>query len=195
MTYEECVYDLLSYYDDDRESFSEDAKKLSDYYFNDTGFRLNFRFNKNNVEVLIDEAEAGHIVLSKGAKEILDKLNKSKDKIMCDFNKIEFPKDHRCCPKVNIGDSDIATLIAVGCGKEKLNVAAIDYGGDGSYTAYLCGKDTKVPEYYKKVFECNHWLKIYDDSGLEFDSDKDGRVFTYYTIYRAGDFGTIIQMM
>lgn len=193
MTYEECVNDLLKFYSDYKEYFTKDAKKVSDYYLSGTGFRHDFSLNKHDMEVLIDETKAGHISLCEGAQKIVDDMNKP----------FEFAKDHHYCPKVNLGGSDIAALIVVGCGKEKLNVAAIDYGGDGSYSAYLCGKETEIPAYYTKVFECDHWLKIYDDTSLVFDSDDNslvfnsdmnGRIFHHFAIYRAADFGTIIQM-
>lgn len=185
MTYEECVHDLLKFYEDYNDYFMKDAKKVSEYYLSGTGYMYDFPLNREDVEVLIDEAKAGHIELCEGAQKIVNDMNK----------KIEFAKDHHYCPKVNLGGSDIAALIVVGCGKEKLNVAAIDYGGDGSYSAYLCGKETKIPDYYTKVFECDHWLKIYDDNSLVFNSDRNGRIFHHFVIYRAADYGTIIQMM
>lgn len=100
--------------------------------------------------------------------------------------------DYHSCEKIRIGSSDIAALIAVGCGKDDLKTAVIDFGEDGSYSAYVCGEKTTIPDYYKKVFECQAWLKIYDDTGLMFDSGYSG--FNRFAIYRAGSFGTIIKM-
>lgn len=97
-------------------------------------------------------------------------------------------------PRVIIGGSDVAALIAVGCGEKDLKTAAINYGGDSSYMAYLCDDRTDIPDYYTPVFTCRCWLKIYDDTGLSFDSDDYTGDYNRFTIYRSGDYGTIIQM-
>lgn len=78
MTYEECVYDLLSYYDDDREIYINDLKKLDTYYVSiGMGYLAGYRrLAKYVVETLIDEAS--HLNLSEGAQEIIDELNESK---------------------------------------------------------------------------------------------------------------------
>lgn len=80
MTYEECVYNLLSYYDDDWRIFKEDTKKLDDYYASiGQWYRQgNHLLGKLIVEELIDEAEAGHIVLSEWAQANIESLNESK---------------------------------------------------------------------------------------------------------------------
>lgn len=102
--------------------------------------------------------------------------------------------DYHSCEKIRIGSSDIAALIAVGCGEDDLKTAAIDYGEDGGYSAYVCDEKTAIPDYYAKVFECRAWLKIYDDAGLMFDSTNSYSGFNRFAIYRAGSFGTIIKM-
>lgn len=102
--------------------------------------------------------------------------------------------DYHSCEKIRIGSSDIASLIAVGCGKDDLKTAAIDFGEDGDYSAYVCGEKTEIPGYYTKVFECHSWLKIYDDTGLVFDSTAYSDWFNHFEIYRAGSFGTIIKI-
>ena len=78
MTYEECVYDLLSYYDDDRESYINDFKKLDAYYvtIGKGSLACYSSLTKYVVETLIDEA--CHLKLSEGAQEIIDELNESK---------------------------------------------------------------------------------------------------------------------
>lgn len=102
-------------------------------------------------------------------------------------------ENYHNCEKIRIGSSDIAALIAVGCGTEDLKTAAINYGEDGNYLAYICGGEIEIPSHYEKVFECRSWLKIYDDERLTFDSAKHGD-FNRFEVYRAGNFGTIIRM-
>lgn len=102
--------------------------------------------------------------------------------------------DYHRFGKIGIGGSDYAALIAVGCGKDGLEVSEIYYEEDGYYGAYLCGEKTKIPGYYIKVFECHSWLKIYDDTGLAFDSTAYFDWFNHFEIYRAGSLGTIIKM-
>lgn len=101
--------------------------------------------------------------------------------------------DYHGCEKICIGSSDIALLIAVGCGNDDLKVSAISFEEDGFYTAYLCGNVTEIPSHYRKVFECTAWLKIYDDYGLAFDSNSFGD-FNHFEIFRSGADGTIIKM-
>lgn len=106
--------------------------------------------------------------------------------------------DYHSCEKIGIGESDYAALIAVGCGKDGLEVSEIYYEEDGYYCAYLCGEETEIPPYYLKVFECRSWLKIYDDTGLSFESDLHFNPFgprpNHFAIYRSGSYGTIIKM-
>lgn len=106
-------------------------------------------------------------------------------------------KTYRECPIVNLGGSDIATLIVVGCGEwdkkrhSCLKLEEIHYDSDGWYQAYLVTeKDVEIGSHYEKVYECTSWLKIYDDDTCVFKSD-----FKYnrFEIYRAANFGTIIK--
>lgn len=101
---------------------------------------------------------------------------------------------YRYSPRAIIGSSEIAALIAVGCGEKDIKTAAINYGGDCSYMAYLCDERTEIPDYYRPVFTCDSWLKIYDDTGLSFNSDDYTGGYNRFTIYRSGDYGTIIKM-
>lgn len=90
-----------------------------------------------------------------------------------------------------IGDSDIATLILVGCrGEEGLKTEQLHFSEDGNYRAYIVDADTEIGNHYKKVATFNHWLKIYDDEGLTYSVMADE-----INIYRAGDFGCIIQVI
>lgn len=112
------------------------------------------------------------------------------------MKKISFAKDHHQCETIYLGGSDIATLIAVGVGAEKLELKEICYGEDGDYEAYLCGEETEIPNYYIKVYECKGWLKIYDDDRCVFDTDRFNggeRYYNHFEIFRAGAFGTIIR--
>lgn len=90
-----------------------------------------------------------------------------------------------------IGDSDIATLILVGCrGEEGLKTEQLHFGEDGSYRAYIVDADTEIGSHYKKIAAFNYWLKIYDDDGLTYDVNADE-----INIYRAGEYGCIIQVI
>ena len=114
------------------------------------------------------------------------------------MRKMNFRKEHDLCERVYMGWSDIATLIAVGCGDQGIKAEPILFGEDSDYGAYLSGKETEIPDYYHKVFECDYWLRIYDDIECEFDTDRyngEGeRDYQHFTIYRAGSVGMIIQV-
>lgn len=108
-------------------------------------------------------------------------------------------KSYKDCPVISLGYSDIATLIVVGCrawhdGKSScLKLDEIHYGGDDFYDAYLVtDKDVEIGNHYKKVFECESWLKIYDDDTCVFKSDYQ---YNRFEIYRAENFGTIIRCL
>lgn len=66
----------------------------------------------------------------------------------------------------------------------------IKFGGDGSYWAYIVDEDAEIGEHYKKVTEYDYWMKIYDDDGLTYKSPYGKHV----NVYRAGDYGVIIQI-
>ena len=99
-------------------------------------------------------------------------------------------KDYHDYPKINIGYSDIAALVAVGCDENGVNSEIIKFGGDSSYHAYLVDDDAEIGNHYTKVAEFSHWLKIYDDEGLTFDKSADR-----FEIYTAGDYGCIIKQI
>lgn len=89
-----------------------------------------------------------------------------------------------------IGSSDIAALIAVGCGKRGIKSEIIHFFEDASYDAYIVNGEAEISSHYIEVATFNHWLKIYDDNELvkEFKADT-------IKVYRAGDFGCIIQLL
>ncbi len=100
-------------------------------------------------------------------------------------------KNYKDFEKQYIGSSDIATLILVSCkGEEGLKTEQLHFGEDGSYNAYIVDADTEIGSNYRKVTTFNHWLKIYDDEELTYKVDAKE-----INIYRAGDFGCIIQIL
>lgn len=88
--------------------------------------------------------------------------------------------------KKYIGSSDIASLTLRFPG----GVSVLNFGEDGSYTAYVVDGKAELGEHYKQVLQAKYWLKIYDDTDLVRELDGDT-----ITIYRAGDFGCIIQII
>ncbi len=99
-------------------------------------------------------------------------------------------KNYKECGQQPIGDSDIATLILVGCREEGLQIEQLHFGEDGSYDAYIINADTEIGSHYHKVATFHHWLKIYDDEGLTYKAE--GKEIN---IYRAGEYGCIIQII
>ena len=101
-------------------------------------------------------------------------------------------KTYKDFGKQYIGSSDIASLILVGCNKNKkeLQLKELHFGGDGSYRAYIVYGNAEIGKHYKKVEEFNSWLKIYDDEELvrEFNGEK-------IIVYRAAEMGCIIQVI
>lgn len=97
-------------------------------------------------------------------------------------------KNYKEYEKRFIGASDIAALILVGCDENGLKTSTLDFGEDGSYMAYVVDEDAEIGAHYKKVADFKHWLKIYDDDELTYRVNAQE-----INIYRAGDFGYIIQ--
>lgn len=96
-------------------------------------------------------------------------------------------KNYKEFQKIHIGSSGIASLTLRSCG----NVAPLDFGEDGSYSAYECFGDVAIGEHYEKVFSGESWLKIFDDDMLRYD--KRGGEYKHIDIYRAGEMGCIIH--
>ena len=101
-------------------------------------------------------------------------------------------KNYKDFEQEYIGESDIATLILVGCrGEEGLKTEQLHFGEDGCYRAYIITEpDVVIGSHYKKAATFNHWLKIYDDDEKTFEKHAKE-----INIYRAGDFGCIIQII
>lgn len=89
-----------------------------------------------------------------------------------------------------IGASDVAALILVGCDKSGLKTGILNFGEDGYYNAYIVDEDAEIGEHYQKVANFESWLKIYDDDDLTYRVNA-----RKINIYRAGDFGCIIQVI
>lgn len=100
-------------------------------------------------------------------------------------------KTYKSYEKGFIGVSDYSTLILVGCGENGLKTEQLSFGEDGAYKAYIVeGADVIINSHYERVSTFNHWLKIYDDNARTFyEFAKE------FNIYRAGDFGCIIQII
>lgn len=99
-------------------------------------------------------------------------------------------KNYKDFEKIYIGSSDIATL-TVRCG-DKLE--SINFGEDGAYYAYVIEEPAELGAHYKKVltFKGCPWLWIFDDTQRVIQL-YDERA-TEFCIYRAGDFGCIIEI-
>lgn len=90
-----------------------------------------------------------------------------------------------------IGSSDIASLVLVGCKKNSGAVAEmLHFGEDGNYYAYIVDQKIEIPSHYKLVTSFESWLKIYDDDELIYKCSA-----SQIDIYRAGDFGCIINIL
>lgn len=97
-------------------------------------------------------------------------------------------KSYKDYPKIDIGSSDIAALIVVGCGEHGLHLSTLNFTEDGDYQAYLVPKGTIIGPHYRKVATFYNWIKIYDDDFLTFKI-KAKEV----NIFRAGDYDCIIE--
>ena len=98
-------------------------------------------------------------------------------------------RDYHSYGVSQIGASEYAALIAVGP-NDGLKTEIINFGGDGSYKAYVVDEDAEIQEHYRLVTEFKNWAKIYDDCDLT-QSFRASLI----KIYRAGDYGCIIQLI
>ncbi|MBR3361143.1 MAG: hypothetical protein IKG39_07375 [Lachnospiraceae bacterium] len=99
-------------------------------------------------------------------------------------------KDYHEYKKKDIGASDIAALVVVGWTQEGVNAKMLNFGEDGSYSAYIVDEAAEIPESYELVMEFESWVKIYDDSDLMFAAS--GRNIR---IFRRGMQGCIIRIV
>ena len=69
-------------------------------------------------------------------------------------------------------------------------MATLDFGEDGAYYARIVDSDTEIPAHYERVFTTySPWLWVYDDENKVIEIQNESG----FAIYRAGDFGCIIQ--
>ena len=102
---------------------------------------------------------------------------------------LEKGKYYKDYEEIFLGYSDIASLVIVTCDhKRGLESNILKMGSDGQYFAYLCN-NAEIGEHYIKKYDCDGWIKIYDDNKKMFDQ------FGKFEIYRAGDFGIIINKL
>lgn len=91
---------------------------------------------------------------------------------------------------VNLGYSDIASLILVGCGETDLKMYELHFGEDGSYKAYVIDETIEIPAHYTLKFSVQNWLRVYDDD--EKTQEFKGKCIN---VYRAGERGCLIQVI
>ena len=97
-------------------------------------------------------------------------------------------KTYKDFKQIPIGASDIASLVLVGCKPEQGAVTEmLHFGEDGLYHAYYVDEPAEIGEHYKLRTSFQSWLKIYDDTERTFSE------YGNFNIYRAGDFGCIIE--
>lgn len=90
-----------------------------------------------------------------------------------------------------LGGSDYASLVLVGCDKEgKLASQILSFGEDGCYRAYLVKGEAEIGSHYSLEAEFAHWMKVYDDDRVVEDV-----VAKHIKVFRAGEFGCIIQLL
>ncbi len=99
-------------------------------------------------------------------------------------------KNYKFYETISLGSSDIATLILSGIKDSTgLSLEKLTFGEDGNYSAYLVDAEAEIGSHYTLVNEFTKWLKIYDDDECMADLSAD-----IIKIYRAGEFGCIIQL-
>lgn len=97
-------------------------------------------------------------------------------------------KSYKDFKQITIGDSDIASLVLVGCKRNQGTASEVlNFGEDGSYKAYYVDEPCEIGKHYKLITSFERWLRIYDDSELTFNE------YGNFNIYRAGEFGCIIE--
>lgn len=99
-------------------------------------------------------------------------------------------KSYKDFEKQYIGSSDIASLILVGCDKNRLSLKELHFGQDASYQAYIVEGKAEIGSHYHKVAEFESWMKIYDDEELVKQF-----IGKNIIVYRAAEMGCIIQII
>ena len=101
-------------------------------------------------------------------------------------------KSHKSYGKQFIGVSDKAVLSLFGCvsGTDITEARLLQFGEDGAYYAYICDEEAIIPEHYRRMNTFTDHLVIVDDSANTQRYEAHEIV-----VYRAGNFGCIIQML
>lgn len=73
-------------------------------------------------------------------------------------------KTYKDFNKKFIGESDIASLTL----RSETSCAALNFGMDAAYMAYIVTEEAEIGSHYKLIFEGKSWLKIFDDTELTF---------------------------
>ena len=134
-------------------------------------------------KTMIDECVDDYIN-SDDFKKLLDKAENELSSILTAEKNIEETiKNDRIINRekdgqIYLGFSDCAALIAVGCDEKGVTSKVIEFGADSEYYAYILENNDNIPDWYKKVWECSYWLKIYDDKTLRFS--KRAKKFEIY---------------
>lgn len=89
--------------------------------------------------------------------------------------------------KAYLGFSDVASLTLRAPDK----TAILNFGEDGEYHAWMVDdENVEIPEHYTKQFECEHWLKVYDDDACSLNV-KSPKI----EVYTAGQRGCLIRLL
>lgn len=100
-------------------------------------------------------------------------------------------KNYKHKSKIYIGNSDYASLILAGYMNNKgLTLQELHFYCDGDYWAYELDETYSIPQHYSLIAEYHGWMKIYDDE--ELTKHYKGNIIR---VYRAGEFGVIIQVI
>ena len=94
-------------------------------------------------------------------------------------------------PKKCLGGSDYAALTMAGC-KEDIGLTSeiLHFRENGIYDAYFVDENAEIGDHYELIATFNYYMKIYDDYNLT--TSLSGSTIN---IYRAGDYGCIIQFI
>ena len=96
-------------------------------------------------------------------------------------------KPYKSYARRSIGASDIASLTIRGA---SLDPMALNFGEDGSYSAYIVDGEAEIGAHYELVATTKIWLWVFDDEG-----DREEFRAETINVYRAGEMGCIIQLI
>ena len=102
-----------------------------------------------------------------------------------------------------IGDSDIAALIFVGTTKDGLKANILNFGSDGRYNAYVVDEIVKMTV-QENTYLTSNSFRMTEQRDIFLRESVQRRKASYCSgnmrtdkirVYRAGDFGCIIQLI